>query len=1184
MPVPFKVKAVYEYRSEEPDDLIFDNGQIITVTEDDDADWYTGEYTNAQGQTVEGIFPRNFVEKYEPAIPTRPARAPRKAPQPEPVPEPQPEPEPEAPAEPPAKSAPETAVPAAAPPPAHEPSKEAEVDPPKEFSEPTPAPAPAPKAEPQPQPPPPAAAESKPPAAKKPPPVVEKPSSFRDRIAAFNKPAAAPVAPFKPPGSGGTGFIKKPFVAPPPSRNAYVPPPRDPPPPKAYRREEEVERERAEPEPVSESRPPITSETTTPEEDQPKPTSLKDRIALLQQQQQEAAQRQAESAKKKEKPKRPSKPARTESHEPPLGETDDSAHLERVSTEKTRREPEVHEDEPSVHRSTDDHGAAPTPPLPSRELVSDTNDADDSGAADTEDPHDISTEEERPRPRSIKSPPVAAAKPEPVAEEDQDEEDTEEDEDPEIRRKRELRERMAKMSGGMGMMGMFGAGASSAPKRSKSTREEKQPEPSYEEEEARRAPPVPIMALPGMSNKTMPKPAQAPESDDEDGTAQPTPQALQEAELAQDDYISQRPSRKSTERSQPLSPQDRAPPPLPEDRPEPPQSPGARPVPPPPPPTRHDTHPSQFQSRDDSDEEEIQSASPSSAPKLPGGLPPAPTRAVPPPPPVRTESYDNAPQTAPPVPMSPISPQSRAPPPPPPGQAPPRRTTTQSSLQPPAQEDSEEEVTEYEGDYDTDIASDAKHKTALKSHQRDSSIEYGTLSDDGAKETISPQARAVPPPIPTNAPRDVPPPPPQAATRPRESMELPRAAPPPVPPPQTAPRPRESVDSPRAAPPPLPPTQSPVSPIREDDYDPYRYSAGPHPGLPAMAAALRRPTEEFDDDYNQPSQIQQAPERAAPPPPAPTDRAVPPPPTAAPPVYHEPDPMSMSGGLSAPKKSVEIGRSNTTSRRSADVPRPSADQGFIAADVDLAQGSMWWTQDNNPPPSLQHRNDVLWEMESSTTQKRGGRASISRDVYVLYQDYSQTTINATYDASEPSHVAFEQNHERPPMPPRKDQLENAFETFGMQIAKTAEKALGTTIGEGTAQEFVLALIRSMPLALNPVGTRAYGALVYANLANASTQQFDEIRAGDIITFRGAKFAGHKGGLHQKYSQDVPQHVAVVIDWDGTKKKIRAWEQGNQEKGKRAKVREESYRVADLKSGEVRVWRVMPRSYVNWGTA
>lgn len=245
---------------------------------------------------------------------------------------------------------------------------------------------------------------------------------------------------------------------------------------------------------------------------------------------------------------------------------------------------------------------------------------------------------------------------------------------------------------------------------------------------------------------------------------------------------------------------------------------------------------------------------------------------------------------------------------------------------------------------------------------------------------------------------------------------------------------------------------------------------------------------------------------------------------------------------------------------------------------------MWWTRENNPPPALQNRNDLLWEVESSSTQKRGGKSSVSRDVYVLYQDYSQTTINATFDASEPTHVSFEQSHERPPMQPRKDQLESASESFGAQIAKAADKASGSSVGEGSAHEFVASLIRPMHSALMPVGTRAYGALVYANLANASTQQFDEIRPGDIITFRNAKFAGHKGSLHQKYSQDVGNHVGVVIDWDGTKKKIRVWEQGNQERGKKAKVRDESYRVADLKSGEVRVWRVMPRSYVNWGTS
>jgi myosin tail region-interacting protein MTI1 len=263
-----------------------------------------------------------------------------------------------------------------------------------------------------------------------------------------------------------------------------------------------------------------------------------------------------------------------------------------------------------------------------------------------------------------------------------------------------------------------------------------------------------------------------------------------------------------------------------------------------------------------------------------------------------------------------------------------------------------------------------------------------------------------------------------------------------------------------------------------------------------------------------------------------------------------------------------------------------SEQGFIASDLDLGKNSHWWTQNNLPPPSLQGRPDILFEMETNSSTKRGGKMNISKDVYVLYMDYSQTTINANYDANDPSHVTLEQNHERPPPAPRRDQLESASEQYGKQMARVANGLAGTTVGDGSARAFVLELLKPHTSALLPIGTRAYGALVYANLGNASTQQFDEIRAGDIVTFRNAKFSGHKGSLHQKYSFDVgkPEHVAVVIDWDGTKKKIRAWEQGREtEKGKKAKVRDESFKVGDLKSGEVMVWRVMPRTWVGWDT-
>jgi len=264
-------------------------------------------------------------------------------------------------------------------------------------------------------------------------------------------------------------------------------------------------------------------------------------------------------------------------------------------------------------------------------------------------------------------------------------------------------------------------------------------------------------------------------------------------------------------------------------------------------------------------------------------------------------------------------------------------------------------------------------------------------------------------------------------------------------------------------------------------------------------------------------------------------------------------------------------------RRSVERPRASTDNGIIARDVDLAQGSQWWTKPNMPPPAFQGRPDVLFEVEETTTPHRGGRTTVSKDVYVLFPDYSQTVITARFDSKAPGDVTLEQRHEPPPPRPRQDQLEAASRQYGQAIFSAAHSKANSPVADGSAQAFISGAVRSQPTALLPVGSRAYGALIYVNIANATVQQLDEIRPGDIISFRNAKFQG-KHGL-TKYSEDVgkPDHAAVVVEWDGTKKKVRAYEQGRESK----KVKMESFRVGDLRSGEVKVWRVMGRNWVGW---
>lgn len=256
------------------------------------------------------------------------------------------------------------------------------------------------------------------------------------------------------------------------------------------------------------------------------------------------------------------------------------------------------------------------------------------------------------------------------------------------------------------------------------------------------------------------------------------------------------------------------------------------------------------------------------------------------------------------------------------------------------------------------------------------------------------------------------------------------------------------------------------------------------------------------------------------------------------------------------------------------------DTGAVAADIDMAESTNWWTIPNGVPPALQNRKDILYEMEESTATKRGGKTTVTKDIYVLFQDYSQTVITVNFDAQNPVDARFEQRHEQPPARLRQDQLESAWETFGRKLGESAATKKDSVVGDGTPAGLVNELLKPFTEALLPVGTRAYGALVYANLANASVAQHDEIRPGDIITLRNAKLQGKHGPMHAKYSVEVGAgvgHVAIVAEWDGTKKKVRAWEQGRESK----KVKLESFKLDDLRSGEVKIWRIMPRSWVGW---
>ena len=506
---PFKVKALYDYASAEEDDLKFKSNQIITVTEEEDADWFYGEYEDEAGSKHEGLFPKNFIKIIEPEAPPRPVRSSRPRKDHETINESRGSAKvdidqvalsthDDSATNVPSQTLAETLSST------NEPSKaaasttqsgEAVEDLPSVSA---------------------SAKRSNSGAAKPPPPVSEKPASnaFRDRINAFNKPAAAPVAPVKPGNLGnasGSGFVKKPFVAPPPSKNAYVPPPREVAQAKVYRREEDPELS-----PPVKSLDNGNSNLAEPvavmaddEEDLPKPTSLKDRIALLQRQQMEQAARHAEAIPKKEKPKRPGK-AQASDQIPSDTEDQEGAQIERNFAAN-----ENPQDAPGLRRRKSSKEAqvlSAEDPTFAKDLLSDGNDADQSGAGDTEEGEESHTGHGDSLHRSsgkLGRDEEEGALPleDPASPMDQpSREDEEEDEiDPEVKRRMEIRNRMAKMSGGMGMAGMFvPTGGSSSKKPAKQSDRKGSGRVSLPDEDEPRAAPVPILPMSGLQKVRSP--------------------------------------------------------------------------------------------------------------------------------------------------------------------------------------------------------------------------------------------------------------------------------------------------------------------------------------------------------------------------------------------------------------------------------------------------------------------------------------------------------------------------------------------------------------------------------------------------------------------------------------------------------------------------------------------------------
>lgn len=271
------------------------------------------------------------------------------------------------------------------------------------------------------------------------------------------------------------------------------------------------------------------------------------------------------------------------------------------------------------------------------------------------------------------------------------------------------------------------------------------------------------------------------------------------------------------------------------------------------------------------------------------------------------------------------------------------------------------------------------------------------------------------------------------------------------------------------------------------------------------------------------------------------------------------------------------GRSKSHAQSQADVTL-----GIIEYEIaNISETSSWWLK-GKLPESLTAKigSELIYEIDTNEIIKRGGRLMTYKDYYILFYDLSQIVLEVEYETEDPrTTVRFVNNFAKPSPVIRKDLLDRYYHEFGGDILTIASSLVNSKINDSLIKLIFGKLTKTN--VLKNIGNKSYGVTIYKNMNNQNIARIDEIRPGDVLCIRQAKFTNHKGlsGITSRStnvgSGDEPL-AAVITDYDSKKDKLKVIEQDTT-----GHIRKASYKLTDMKSGKIRVFRVVGRDYIEW---
>ncbi|KAK0221471.1 hypothetical protein IW262DRAFT_902594 [Armillaria fumosa] len=230
--------------------------------------------------------------------------------------------------------------------------------------------------------------------------------------------------------------------------------------------------------------------------------------------------------------------------------------------------------------------------------------------------------------------------------------------------------------------------------------------------------------------------------------------------------------------------------------------------------------------------------------------------------------------------------------------------------------------------------------------------------------------------------------------------------------------------------------------------------------------------------------------------------------------------------------------------------------------------------DNNPPRmELSDSVSSQWELPSIPSSSlefgTGGNMSVP-----WTHDAAETETAVHAPAPAPEIIKPTKSQEDAVL--TSEELIAIWGRIGVQVCEVAtslnDKSKKALIGDGTYHGFIEAVLNEVPGAATP-SPPSYGYVIYMQSGSSVQKRAGEIMPGDVVWLSDAKLKGHKG--IQTYSQHVGTKeplVGIISEFEAKKFKLRVF-QANQHVGQQT-VESVSYRLEDLKSGVVKVFRIL----------